>query len=353
MDTVFAMTTRSMSTLEDLAEARLIAPESANGLRPVAERYAIGVTPFLARRLKTADPHGVLARSFLPSKEELVRLPEERGDPIGDAAHSPAPFLVHRYPDRVLLMPVPVCPVYCRFCFRREAVGPEKGLTARPADLDRAIDYIREHTEIREVILTGGDPFMLSSARVHALSSALSSIEHVRLIRWHTRMPVADPERISPGFVAALKASSKPVYVAAHINHTDEAAPETLDAFARLADAGIPILSQTVLLKGINDSVNALRALFECLVEARVRPYYLHHPDLAPGTSHFRLTIEEGQALFAQLADSVSGLALPHYVLDIPGGVSKARIAMSDVRSTERGLQLRGRDGRWHVYEPR
>jgi lysine 2,3-aminomutase len=251
----------------------------------------------------------------------------------------------------VLLKPVAVCPVYCRFCFRREMVGPGIGETLSPAALDAALAYIREQTGVREVILTGGDPFMLSPARAKALTDAIASIPHVDIIRWHTRMPVADPARVTPDFVEALKAPGKAVYVSIHINHLKELAPETRQAAALMADAGIALVSQTVLLRGVNDDVKALSELMQALVAARVRPYYLHHPDLAPGTGHFRVSVEEGQALYSALRDRVSGLALPHYVIDIPGGVSKANAAPSDLVETPEGLALRGRDGNLHPYK--
>lgn len=342
---------RPLSTPEALQEAGLVSEDEAAALAPVADHYAIAVTPFLANRIDRSDPDDPIARMFVPRPEELVRTPEELADPIGDAAHTPVPGIVHRYPDRVLLKPVAVCPVYCRFCFRREMVGPGIGETLAPADLDAALEYVRGQPGVREVILTGGDPFMLSPARVKALTQAIAAIPHVEVIRWHTRMPVADPARITPEFARALKADGKAVYVSIHINHVKELSPETKAAAARLADAGFPLVSQSVLLRGVNDDVEALADLMQALVAARIRPYYLHHPDLAPGTGHFRVSVEEGQALFSALRDRVSGLALPHYVIDIPGGVSKANAASSDVVETSGGRALRGRDGKLYPYK--
>ena len=342
---------RPLTTPEALQKAGLVSEDEAAALAPVADHYAIAVTPFLASRIDRSDPDDPIARMFVPRPEELVRTPEELADPIGDAAHTPVPGIVHRYPDRVLLKPVAVCPVYCRFCFRREMVGPGIGETLAPADLDEALEYVRGQPGVREVILTGGDPFMLSPARVKALTQAISAIPHVEVIRWHTRMPVADPARITPEFARALKADGTAVYVSIHINHVKELSPETKAAAVRLADAGFPLVSQSVLLRGVNDDVEALADLMQALVAARIRPYYLHHPDLAPGTGHFRVSVEEGQALFSALRDRVSGLALPHYVIDIPGGVSKANAASSDVVETSGGRALRGRDGKLHPYK--
>ena len=342
---------RPLTTPAALAEAGLVTADEAETLAPVAARYAIAVTPFLAGRIDRGDPADPIARMFVPHLDELTRLPEELADPIGDEPHSPVPGIVHRYPDRVLLKPVAVCPVYCRFCFRREMVGPELGETLSPAALEAALDYVRSRPEVREVILTGGDPFMLSAARAKALTEAIAAIPQVEVIRWHTRMPVADPARATPAFVEALKAPGKAVYVSIHVNHVRELSAETRAAAARLADAGFPLLSQTVLLHGVNDSADALADLMQALVAARIRPYYLHHPDLAPGTGHFRLSVEDGQALYSALRDRVAGLALPHYVIDIPGGVSKANAAPSDVVETPDGRALRGRDGKLHPYK--
>jgi lysine 2,3-aminomutase len=342
---------RPLTTPKALEDAGLLSAAEADALAPVAGHYAIAVTPFLAARIDRDDPADPIARMFVPRPEEMVRTPEELADPIGDARHTPVPGVVHRYPNRVLLKPVAVCPVYCRFCFRREMVGPGIGETLSPAALDAALAYIREQTGVREVILTGGDPFMLSPARAKALTDAIASIPHVDIIRWHTRMPVADPARVTPDFVEALKAPGKAVYVSIHINHLKELAPETRQAAVLMADAGIALVSQTVLLRGVNDDVEALSDLMQALVAARIRPYYLHHPDLAPGTGHFRVSVEEGQALYSALRDRVSGLALPHYVIDIPGGVSKANAAPSDLVETPEGLALRGRDGNLYPYK--
>jgi lysine 2,3-aminomutase len=272
-------------------------------------------------------------------------------DPIGDDAHSPVEGMVHRYPDRVLLKPVHVCPAYCRFCFRREMVGPGKRPTLSPRALDKALGYIEAHTEIWEVILTGGDPFLLSPRRAGALMQRLSAIAHVKVIRWHTRVPVVEPGLVTSAFVKALQAD-KAVYVVLHANHARELTAQARAACALLVDAGIPMLSQSVLLRGVNDNLDALAGLMRAFVETRIKPYYLHHPDLAPGTGHFRLSLEEGQALVRALRDEVSGLCQPTYVLDIPGGVSKAVAAAPDVEWRDGACAVRGRDGAWRAYRP-
>ncbi|MAK59886.1 MAG: lysine 2,3-aminomutase [Ponticaulis sp.] len=341
-----------LSSLNSLANAGLIEETKREALRPVADSYAIAVTPTLTRQIDRTDPADPIARMFIPSVEELTRTQEELADPIGDATHTPAKGIVHRYPNRVLLKPVGVCPVYCRFCFRREMVGPENAETLSPDELQSALAYIRENPAIREVILTGGDPFMLSAKRVAALTDSLGAIPHVKIIRWHTRMPVADPLRITQEFIEALTSKSCTVYISVHINHLNELSADARVAIRNMADAGLPLLSQTVLLRGVNDRAETLADLFHALTENRVQPYYLHHPDLAPGTGHFRLSVEEGQAIYADLRDQVSGIALPHYVIDIPGGVSKANAARSEVSGEGEALELRGRDGQQHPYSP-
>jgi lysine 2,3-aminomutase len=341
----------TLRNTRDLVAAGLVAEYDAAGIESIAAHYAVAIPPALAKLIDPNDPHDPIARQFVPHADELLTAPEERVDPIGDLAHSPVEGIVHRYPDRVLLKAVSVCPVYCRFCFRREMVGPEKDGNLSPAELETALAYIRAHPEIWEVILTGGDPFMLSARRVSALTRQLEAIPHVKVIRWHTRMPVADPERVSNEFVEAIRSSSKAVYIAIHCNHPRELTPAAQAACARLADAGIPLLSQSVLLKGINDDIDTLSDLMRAFIENRIKPYYLHHADLAPGTSHFRTGVEQGQHLVRQLRDRISGLAQPAYVIDIPGGVSKALASPADVETEDGRLRLRGRDGNWRDYE--
>ena len=339
---------RTLRTADDLVKAGLVA--EARELDAVTAAYATAITPGLAGLIDRTDMADPIALQFVPTVAELdVRL-EEMPDPIGDKAHEPVEGIVHRYPDRVLLKAVSVCPVYCRFCFRREMVGPDKDSNLTPAELDAALAYIRTHPEIWEVILTGGDPFMLSARRAAALTRELESIPHVKVIRWHTRMPVADPAKVSDEFVEAIRSKTKAVYVAVHCNHARELTADARAALGRMADAGIVLLSQSVLLKGVNDSVAVLADLMRGLVEARVRPYYLHQLDFAPGTSHFRVPVDEGQRLVRELRDAISGIAQPQYVIDIPGGVSKAVAALSDVDTGAGGARLRGRDGVWRDY---
>lgn len=319
-------------------------------LAAVAARYAVAITPAMEALIDPHDHEDPIARQFRPDVRELDHTPQEAPDPIGDAAHSPAPGIVHRYPDRVLLKPTHLCPVYCRFCFRREMVGPGPDAMLDPASLDAAFDYIRRTPQIWEVIVTGGDPFVLSARRIGALMRRLASIDHVKIVRWHTRVPVVDPDSITPALVEALRAEGATTWVALHANHPRELTPGARAAIARLVDGGIAMVSQTVLLAGVNDDAATLEALMRGFVECRVKPYYLHHGDLAPGVGHFRTTIARGQALVRTLHAKASGLAQPTYVVDIPGGVSKAPLTPVYIRKSRGAYQIRGDDGVWRDY---
>jgi lysine 2,3-aminomutase len=337
---------RTITTLAGLAKAGLLTPSPA--LEPVAARYAIALSPTMRGLIEAPDDP--IARQFLPREEELASQPRENPDPIGDHAHSPLPGLVHRYPDRVLIKLTHACPVYCRFCFRREMVGPKGHGNLSDEQLEAIFAYLAAHPGIAEVIFTGGDPLMLSARRIAALGQRLAALPSVRLVRWHSRVPVVAPERITEALVRALKFPGKANYVAVHANHAREFSPEARKAIARLADGGIALLGQSVLLRNVNDSVAALLALFREMSANRITPAYLHHPDLAPGTAHFRPTIEEGQALHAALRGQLSGHAIPAYVLDLPGGHGKVEIGAGRLEKTPQGYRLRDPKGHWHDY---
>jgi lysine 2,3-aminomutase len=342
---------RSLRTLEQLAEAGLVA--DAATLRPVAEKYAVAITPAMAALIDRDDANDPIARQFVPDPAELMTTPEERDDPIGDHAHSPVEGIVHRYPDRVLLKAVHVCPVYCRFCFRREMVGPHGLGTLTAQELEAALGYIAAHEEVWEVILTGGDPLILSPRRLSGMMERLAAIPHLKVVRFHSRVPVVEPERIDEALIAALMASGKATYVAIHANHPRELTVAARAACARLLEGGMVLLSQSVLLRGVNDDPEVLAALMRAFVETRIKPYYLHHPDLAPGTSHFRLSIAEGQALVAALRGRLSGLCQPTYVLDIPGGYGKTPIAAGMIEDKGAGCYaVSDFRGNVHAYPP-
>ncbi|MCK1517079.1 lysine-2,3-aminomutase-like protein [Bradyrhizobium sp. 190] len=346
----------------ELVERGLAKPTDLADLEQVAARYAIAVTPDIAGLIDTENPDDPIARQFIPSALELASAPGENADPIGDDAHSPVPGIVHRYPDRVLFKLVHVCAVYCRFCFRREMVGPGKATALSEAAYREALDYIRGRKEIWEVILTGGDPLMLSPRRLAEIMTDLAVIDHVKIVRIHTRVPVAAPARIDGDMAKALRVDGATTWIAVHANHPRELSHEARTACARLADAGIPLVSQTVLLRGVNDDAATLESLMRAFVENRIKPYYLHHGDLAPGTAHLRTTIAEGQELMRRLRGRVSGLCQPEYVLDIPGGHGKAPIGpnyLSHPSSGESELSLETQYrivdycGDVHLYPPK
>lgn len=339
---------KPLTTLEALAAEGLITSADP-ALEAVATRYAIALSPAMGALISAPDDP--IARQFIPTADELVSTLAETPDPIGDHPHSPVKGLVHRYPDRVLIKITHTCPVYCRFCFRREMVGPSGDGNLTDAELDAVFAYIAAQPGIREVIFTGGDPLMLSARRIKALGARLAQMPHVRLVRWHSRVPLVAPERITPALVSALRFPGRANYVTLHANHAREFSAAGRAALARLADGGIALLGQSVLLRGVNDDVATLRALFLEMAANRVTPAYLHHPDLAPGTGHFRISLAEGQALHAGLRGKLSGHAIPAYVLDIPGGHGKVPVNPDYVRKSTSGeTEVRDLAGVWRGY---
>jgi len=338
----------TLRTLEALHRAGLVIPDPR--LAAAAETMAIAITPEMVALIDRADiAHDPIAKQFVPSAKENEIAREELSDPIGDEARSPVKGIVHRYPDRVLLKPLHVCPVYCRFCFRREKVGPG-GETLTGAELAAALSYIRAHGEIWEVILTGGDPLMLAPRRIADLIASLDAIAHVAVIRIHSRVPIVDPGRITSELISALKPERAGLWLGVHCNHARELTTAARAALAGLADDGFPLLGQSVLLAGVNDDVEALDELMRALVTARVKPYYLHHPDLVRGTGHFRVSIERGQELFKALRGRLSGLAQPTYVLDVPGGHGKVPVGPAYLGDDPEALTIEDAFGVSHRY---
>jgi lysine 2,3-aminomutase len=314
----------SQQTIRDtggLIRAGFATAAQAPVLDAVAERYAVAIPPALAALIERVDDP--IGRQFIPDPAELQSAPHELIDPIGDDALAPVPGIVHRYADRALLKPLLVCPVYCRFCFRREHVGPGGGVLD-DAGLERALAWLRDHPAITEVILTGGDPLLLSPRRLRTILDALEAMAHVQTIRIHTRVPVADPARLAQ--LAATLETETPLWLVVHANHARELTAAARTALRAVSRQGIPLLGQSVLLRGVNDSEEALEALFRAMLAARIKPYYLHQLDPAPGTARFHVPIEQGRALLAGLRGRVTGLAWPTYVLDIPGGHGKVPI---------------------------
>lgn len=346
------MKRKTLRSAADLADAGLISADTADGIRSVEARYAIAVPPLVADLINPDDANDPIARQYIPDERELIVARDERNDPIGDEPHSPVEGIVHRYRDRVLFKVVHTCPVYCRFCFRREMVGPGKNANLTPEAITRAIAYVRDHPEIREVILTGGDPFILAPHRIARLTSAIDEIPHIERIRWHTRVPVVEPDRVDASLAEALRPRRVRPVVALHANHPREFTAQAIDALQKLSGAGISLLSQSVLLKGVNDDASTLTELMEAFLRHGVQPYYLHHADLAPGTSHFRTTIREGINLMRALRVNLPATPLPSYVLDLPGGFSKVNLESENAIETQpHQWRLLDEAGRWHDYE--
>ena len=316
---------RTLRSPQDLARAGLVAVDAVPGLEAVAARYATAITPAMAALITPDDPADPIALQYIPNAGELITAPHELEDPTADAPFTPVKGVVHRYPDRALLKPLLACPVYCRFCFRREKVGPDGGLLTE-AELQEALAWFEGNTAIREVILTGGDPLMLSARRLREILGRLAGMAHIESLRIHTRVPVADPARVTAALVGAMR-QAKPVFIAVHANHAREFTPDAAGALARLADAGVPLLGQSVLLRGVNDDAPALEALLRAMIRNRIKPYYLHSLDAAPGTARFQVPEEDGLALMAALRGRLPGHALPLFVRETPMGRGKKPVA--------------------------
>lgn len=287
-------------------------------LEEVVERYPMRITPYYLRLIKeVGDP---IWRQAVPDSDEL-RDSACCPDPLEEENQSPVPNLVHRYPDRVLFLVSSTCAMYCRFCTRKRKVGCEE-MAITDDTIAAGIDYISKHSEIRDVILSGGDPLLLSDDKLDSILSALRSIPHLEIIRIGSRIPVVLPQRITHNLVRVLR-KYHPVYLNTHFNHPDEITVESAQACARLADAGIPLGNQTVLLRGVNDDPLVMRRLMQKLLSIRVRPYYIYQADMVQGTDHFRTSVEEGLAVVQGLRGHTSGMAVPAYVIDAPGGGGK------------------------------
>ncbi|MEO1249537.1 MAG: lysine-2,3-aminomutase-like protein [Pseudomonadota bacterium] len=334
---------------QDLVDQSVMSASAAAEIEQVAKQYALAVSPAVLDLIRDADPEEGVARQFIPTPDERTASLSELKDPIGDERHSPVPGIIHRYNDRVLFNVVNTCPVYCRFCFRREAVGPgNPGLISEQTDT--ALDYIRDHPEIWEVIFSGGDPLILSARRLRSLLTRLRAIDHVGIARFHSRVPAVAPDMITEGILQALK-SGPTTFVVLHINHPDELSSQACAAIGKIVDAGIPMLSQSVLLRGVNDSAKTLSRLFKALLKNRVKPYYLHHPDMAKGTRHFRPSIEDGRRITNELRRDHSGLCQPHYILEIPGGQGKIPICANHLRLNGGDTyEVTDLEGRHHTY---
>ena len=305
-------------TPEELARRANITPATLHRL--LAE-YQYALTDEMAAAM-TDTPADPIAAQFIPDARELDIAASELSDPIGDAPHSPLPSLVHRYPNRVLWKISPVCAVYCRFCFRKEHIG-RRGRALRQREIAAVAAYLAAHHEVEEVILSGGDPLTLSNKKLQQNLAALRELPHIRRLRIHSRIPVVQPARIDDALLDLLTALPQSLHVVIHTNHSAELTANARAALHRLRARGAMLYSQTVLLKGVNADAATLAKLMNDLLDCGVKPYYLHHLDLARGTGHYRVSLDEGRAIVAALRRRLSGVAMPTYIVEIPGGDGK------------------------------
>ena len=303
------------------------------------------ITPYYASTIK--DPKGPIGRCVIPSSEELLVSENEESDSLHEEQHSPLPNLVHRYPDRVLFLTTGFCSSYCRYCTRSHMVSHYE---INKRMWDKAIDYIRQHTEVRDVLLSGGDLLTMDDSSIEYLLKSVRAIEHVEFLRIGTKIPVVLPQRVTPELCSVLK-KYHPLFVSIHFSHPDELTPEVKQACERLADAGIPLGSQTVLLKGVNDDVATMKSLMHGLLKIRVRPYYIYACDLVPGTSHFRTTVNKGLQIIAGLRGWTTGYAVPQFVIDAPGGGGKIPL-LPEYFIGQKGneVHLRNYEGKEFIY---
>jgi lysine 2,3-aminomutase len=310
----------------------------------------VGITPYYASLLERNNPHQALRKTVVPVLGEYTLTVGENQDPLGEDSHSPVPGIVHRYPDRVLLLVTNFCSVYCRYCTRARMVGSAGERSVKKADIELALDYIARTPVIRDVLISGGDPLSLDDDRLDYILSRLRAIRHVEFIRIGTKQPVVQPMRITPALTRILR-RYHPLWMSLHFTHPDELTPEVEQACGRLADAGIPLGSQTVLLKGVNDDVNTLKKLMHGLLRIRVKPYYLYQCDPISGSSHFRTPVSKGVELIRALRGHTSGYAVPTFVVDAPNGGGKIPLSPDYVVGYDgEDLLLESYDGAVYRY---
>ena len=321
-----------LTSAEELARAVDLSPEELAGLDASAKLFRVGLTPYYASLMDPAHASCPIRMQAIPRALEAEIRDEELRDPLGEDSHNPAPSIVHKYPDRVLFLVVDRCGIYCRHCNRRRLVGGDEPPTT--SDLDAGLAYIARTPRIRDVLLSGGDPLLLSTRRLDHLLGRLRAIPHVETIRIGTRLPVVCPMRIDDELVGALR-RHHPLFINTHFNHVKELTPEARAGCERLVDAGIPVGNQTVLLRGINSSTRSLRALMRGLLRSRVRPYYLFQGDTVIGTDHLRTPVETAMELYRSLRGWMNSMAVPMLVLDAPGGHGKVPLIPSYIESLD------------------
>lgn len=337
-------------TINDLKKYITLTRDEEESMQKCLSGLKMAITPYYLSLVNIYDPADVIRKQSVPTEMELFRAEEDLYDPLHEEAYSPIPGLIHRYPDRVLLIVTDQCAMYCRHCTRRRFVG-QKDKKMPAFQIDKAIEYVRKNVGIRDVVVSGGDPLLLSDKRLESLLKNLREIPHVEIIRIGTRIPVVLPQRITKRLVNMLK-RYHPIWVNTHFNHPREITPEAKKACEMLADVGIPVGNQTVLMAGINDCVQTMRILMQELVRARVRPYYIYQCDLSIGISHFRTSISKGLEIIEGLQGHTSGLCVPTYVIDAPGGGGKIPITPNYLVSKDgHKTYLRNFEGSYFYYD--
>ncbi len=339
-----------IQTVEHLRQVIRLTTSEANAVTRKSGRFIMGIPPYWAALMDPDDPTCPIRRQAVPVEDEYRLSPNDMIDPLGEDSHMPVPGLVHRYPDRVLLLVVEVCSMYCRFCTRSRVVGTSAGFS-RPANIDHAIDYIKAHRKIRDVLISGGDPLTLSDERLDEILTKLKAIPHVEFVRIGTRNPVTLPYRVTESLCNVLK-KHKPVWMSLHFNHPKEVTPPVQRACGMLADSGVPLGSQTVLMRGINDRPAIMKKLFHELLKIRVRPYYIYQCDPVKGTAHFRTPVATGIQIIEKLRGHTTGYAVPTFVVDGPGGGGKIPLMPNYVVSVKDGVwTLRNFAGKIFTYK--
>jgi lysine 2,3-aminomutase len=339
-----------ITTLEQLHRLMpTLTPEEFAGTKLANQKLALAITPYFFNLIDPADENCPIRWQIIPRIEETHTAPWEMSDPCGEDSHSPVPGLVHRYPDRVLFLVTDRCAAYCRYCTRSRLVSNATGYDFHP-EFDRQIEYIRQHKDIRDVLLSGGDPLLFSDEKLEDLLSRLRAIPHLEFLRLGTRIPIFLPQRITSGLCDMLK-QFHPLFISIHSNHPRELTTEVRDALGRLADAGIPLGNQSVLLRHVNDDVTVMKAQVQKLLMCRVKPYYLYQADLISGSAHLRVGIRKGLEIMEQLRGHTTGYAVPTYVIDAPGGGGKVPISPDYVlsRNADR-VVIRNYEGKVFEY---
>lgn len=334
---------------EQLSKIVHLKKEEKEDIEKCLQKFKMAITPYYAALIDDSNPDCPIRKQAIPSAKELIIDPCEREDPLCEEKYSPVPGLVHRYPDRVLLVLTHKCSMYCRHCTRRRLVGCED-YSISDKRLEAALEYIRKNTVIRDVLLSGGDPLVMPDARLEGIIKKVREIPHVEIIRIGTRTPVVLPMRITDELLNMLK-KYHPLWINTHINHPKEITKESSEACRKIVDAGIPLGNQSVLLRGVNDDTEILKALFLKLVSIRVRPYYLYQCDVSQGIGHFRTKVSKGMEMLKSIRGNITGFAVPEYVIDAPGGGGKTPVNRDYiVDMTEEGVTLRNFEGKIFYY---